>query len=186
MLVVRFMATEEGGAPRTDAPHSHDDIRPMGVEQVQAALDRLQLGIQIVVFGSSTATSKQAAEIVGCQLGQIVKCLGYMINMTTPVLILASGDQSIDERKLAALYGVGRKKARMMTAAQCITVLGYAPGGVPPIAHRTNDLTIILDESLQRFETVYAAGGAANAIFPVTASTLEEVTGGSFADLVKN
>ena len=185
MLAVRCMATEEDGAQRTDGPHSHDDMRVMGVEQVQAALERLQFGIQIVTYDNATATSQQAAENVGCQLGQIVKSLGYMINKTTPVLILASGDQSIDERKLGALFGVGRKKVRMMTAEQCVTLLGYQPGGVPPVAHRTDDLAIIVDETLQRFETVYAAGGAANAIFPVKLSILEEVTGGSFADLAR-
>lgn len=170
----------------TEDPPTRDDMRVMGVKQVQAALDCLQLGIQIVTYDSSTATSRQAAENVGCQLGQIVKSLGYMINKTRPVLILVSGDQSIDERKLGALYGVGRKKVRMMTAEQCITVLGYPPGGVPPVAHRTDDIAICLDETLRRYETVYAAGGAANAIFPVKLSILEEVTGGRYADLVKN
>lgn len=179
------MATEEGGAQQIDDPHSQDDMHQMGVEQVQAALDRLQLGIQIVTYDSSTATSQQAAESVGCQLGQIVKSLGYMIDKTKPVLILASGDQSIDERKLGALFGVGRKKVRMMNGEQCVEFLGYAPGGVPPVAHRTDGLVIILDETLQRFETVYAAGGAANAIFPVKLSMLEEVTGGIFADLTR-
>lgn len=180
------MATEKGGAQRIDDLHSHDDdMRLMGVEQVQAALDSLQLGIQVVTYGSSTATSRQAAENVGCQLGQIVKSLGYMIDKATPVLILASGDQSIDERKLGALFGVGRKKVRMMSGEQCVELLGYTPGGVPPIAHRTDDLTVILDETMRRFETVYAAGGGANAIFPLKMSMLEDVTGGSYADLVK-
>lgn len=180
------MAIEKGGgAERTDDSPSRADMRVMGVAEVQSALDRLQLGIQIVTYDSSTATSLQAAENVGCQLGQIVKSLGYMINKTTPALILASGDQSIDERKLGALFGVGRKKARMMNGEQCVELLGYAPGGVPPIAHRTDDLTIILDETLNRFETVYAAGGAANAIFPVKLVMLEKVTGGRFADVTR-
>ncbi len=174
-----------GGAQRNADGLSRDDLRVMGVEQVQAALDRMQIGIRVVTYDGSTATSQQAAENVGCQLGQIVKSLGYMIKKTTPVLILASGDQSIDERKLGALFGVGRKKVRMMTGEQCITWLGYAPGGVPPVAHRSDDLTILLDETLKRFEIVYAAGGAANAIFPLKLSLLEEVTGGTFADLAR-
>lgn len=161
-------------------------MRAMGVENVQAALDRLQPGIRVIEFESSTATSQQAADSVGCQLGQIVKSLGFMINKTTPVLILASGDQSVDERKLAALFGVGRKKARMMNAEQCIDLLGYAPGGVPPIAHRSDDVSVYLDETLNRFEIVYAAGGAAQAIFPVPIGLLREMTGGSFADLAKD
>lgn len=164
---------------------SETGIGVMGIAQVQAALDLLQLGIKIMEFDSSTATSQQAADNVGCQLGQIVKSLGFMINRSMPVLVLVSGDHTIDERKLAALNGVGRKKVRMMTAEQCLAILGYAPGGVPPIAHRTGGFTVYLDESLRRYETVYAAGGAANAIFPVLLSDLQEVTGGKFADVVR-
>ena len=157
----------------------------MGVEQVQAALDQLPDGIRIIEFDSPTATSQQAADNVGCQLGQIVKSLGFMINGTTPVLVLTSGDQSIDERKLAALFGVGRKKVRMMNAEQCLAVLGYAPGGVPPIAHRSGGISVYLDNSLKRYETVYAAGGGGNAIFPVRLSILQEATRGTFADVVR-
>lgn len=156
-----------------------------GVAQVQAALDQLQLGIKIIEFETSTATSQQAADNVGCELGQIVKSLGFMIDKTTPALVLTCGDRSIDERKLAALYRVGRKKARMMSAEQCLAILGYAPGGVPPIAHRTGGFSVYLDESLKRYETVYAAGGAANTIFPVPLSVLQEVTGGIFAGVVR-
>lgn len=157
----------------------------LGVLQVRAALDQLAPGIKIIEFDSSTATSQQAADRVGCQLGQIVKSLGFLIDKATPVLVLASGDQTIDERKLAALFGVGRKKARMMNAAQCLAILGYAPGGVPPIGHRGGGIAVYLDESLKRYETVYAAGGAANAIFPMRLSRLQEATGGTFADLIK-
>lgn len=160
-------------------------MQAMGVEQVQAALDKLQCGIRIIEFDSPTATSQQAAENVGCELGQIVKSLGFMIDKTRPVLVLTSGDHAVDERKLAALFGVGRKRVRMMNAEQCRAILGYAPGGVPPIALRSDDVPVYLDETLKRFAVVYAAGGAANAIFPVRLPVLQEVTGGSFADIVR-
>ncbi len=160
-------------------------MQVLGVCDVKSALRDLNLDIEIIEFTSSTATSHLAADNIGCDLGQIVKSLGFMINKTTPTLVLTSGDQSIDERKLAALFAVGRKKARMMTAEQCISLLGYPPGGVPPIGHQSGGFLIYLDQSLQRFETVYAAGGAANAIFPIGLKTLQQVTGGVFADLVK-
>lgn len=180
------MAIEQADAAKgPDNLSQAADLGALGVRQVQAALDQLRLGISVIEFESSTATSQQAADNVGCHLGQIVKSLGFMISKTTPVLVLASGDQSIDERKLAALFGVGRKRARMMNAEQCLAVLGYAPGGVPPIAHRGSGFAVYLDETLKRFDTVYAAGGAANAIFPVPLSLLREVTRGIFADLVR-
>ena len=160
-------------------------MQVLGVSNVRQALRSLQLDIEVIEFASSTATSQQAALNIGCKLGQIVKSLGFMINKTTPTLVLTSGDQSIDERKLAALFAVGRKKVRMMTTEQCIALLGYAPGSVPPIGHRSGGFLIYLDQSLQRFETLYAAGGAANAIFPIGLTTLQYVTDGVFADLVK-
>ncbi len=161
-------------------------MRAMGVHDVQAALDRLRLDIEIITFDRSTATSQQAADNVGCELGQIVKSLGYMINKTTPALVLTSGDQTVDDRKLAALYSVGRKRVRMMNAEQCLAILGYRPGGVPPIGHRSSGIDLYLDETLKRFETVYAAGGGASAIFPISLDLLREVTGATFADVVRS
>ena len=160
-------------------------MQAMGVPELRAALDALRLDIEIMEFDSSTATSQQAADNVGCLLGQIVKSLGFMIDKKTPALILTSGDQTIDERKLAALFSVGRKKVRMMNAEQCLAVLGYAPGAVPPIGHRSSGFPVFLDDTLSRFETVYAAGGAANAIIPINLSTLQQITGGTFADVVR-
>lgn len=160
-------------------------MQVFGVAEVRLALREFELDVEVVEFANSTATSQQAADNIGCELGQIVKSLGFMINKTTPVLVLASGDQSVDERKLAALCGVGRKKARMMTPEQCVTQLGYRPGAVPPIGHRSDGVAVYLDRSLQRFEIVYAAGGAANAIFPMPLLTLKRVARGVYADLHK-
>ena len=158
----------------------------MGIAQVQAALDGLGLGARVREFAGSTATSEQAAANVGCELGAIVKSLGYMISKTRPVLALVSGDQSIDERKLARHFGVGRKRARMMSGEQCLAILGYAPGGVPPIAHRSSDILIVIDENLKRYQTVYAAGGASNALFGIKLARLQAISGGEFLDLARS
>ena len=160
-------------------------MQSMGMADVQAALDALGMDIQIIAFDSPTATSQQAADNANCQLGQIVKSLGYMIDKRQPALVLASGDRSVDDRKLAARYAVGRKRVRMMTAAQCLELLGYAPGGVPPIAHRSAGIPVFMDDSLLRFELVYAAGGAANAIFPIAPGILRQITAAEVADLTR-
>ncbi|MBZ0277952.1 MAG: YbaK/EbsC family protein [Anaerolineae bacterium] len=152
--------------------------------EVQAALDALNLDIQIRFFTNSTATSQQAADNVGCELGQIVKSLAFIIS-DAPIIVLASGDQRIDDKKLAALFNVGRKKVKVASPEQCVAIYGYAPGGVPPLAHRTPGLPVYIDDSLQRYEQLYAAGGAHNAIFPITLEQLVRVTGGQFADVAK-
>jgi len=155
-------------------------------EDVKQALADLKLDIEIMVFDDSTATSQMAADNIGCELGQIVKSLGFMINKETPILVLTSGDQTVDDRKLATMFEVGRKKVRMMTAEQCLEILGYAPGGVPPLGHRHNNFEIYIDEMLKRYEIVYAAGGSAQTIFPIRLDALERVTDGIFADVAKD
>jgi len=159
-------------------------MEPLTPEHVQAALDSYNLGIQIRFFDNSTATSQLAADNVGCELGQIAKSLAFIVD-GTPIVVIASGDQRVDDKKLAALYNVGRKKVRAARPEQCIEIYGYAPGGVPPLAYRTPGLTVYLDDSLQRYQQIYAAGGAHNAIFPVTLAQLVQISGGQFADVKK-
>ncbi len=157
-------------------------MQPLTPADVQNALDILNLDIQIQFFDSSTATSQQAADNIGCELGQIVKSLAFMV-VEQPVIVLASGDQRVDDRKLANLYDVGRKKVKVASPEQCVEIVGYAPGGVPPFGHRTPNLPIYIDNSLERYEQVYAAAGAHNAIFPIQLAQLVEATGGTVADV---
>lgn len=152
---------------------------------VQNTLDELNLNIQIQFFDSSTATSEQAAENIGCELGQIAKSIAFMAD-GEPVLIIASGDRRIEEKKLAKLLGISRKRLKIARPEQCIEVYGYAPGGVPPLGHRTPDVPVYIDDSLQRYDLVYAAGGAPNAIFPINLDQLAEATGGVFADVKRD
>jgi prolyl-tRNA editing enzyme YbaK/EbsC (Cys-tRNA(Pro) deacylase) len=159
-------------------------VQPLTAADVQTALDQLNTGISIRFFENTTATSQQAADNVGCELGQIVKSLAFIID-EQPIIVLASGDQRVDDKKLAALYNVGRKKVRTASPEQCIEIYGYAPGGVPPVAHRTPGLPVYIDDSLKRYEQLYAAGGAHNAIFPITLTLLEQITGGQFVDVAK-
>ena len=157
-------------------------MQPLTPEIVQAAL--APLGIAIRYFEQSTATSQMAADNIGCALGQIVKSLCFVAG-AKPVLVLASGDSRIDDKKLAQLLGVARRQVRTATPEECVAIFGYEPGGVPPIAHRTKDVPIYIDSGLQRFDALYAAGGAHNAIFPITLAQLRELTRGTFADLAK-
>src|SRR5687768_4445788 len=159
-------------------------MEPLTPDHVQAALDRFDQGIKIRFFDNSTATSQLAADNLGCELGQIAKSLAFIID-GQPIVVIASGDQRVDDKKLAALYNVGRKKIRPATPEQCIEIYGYAPGGVPPLGYRTAGLPVLLDESLKRYTQIYAAGGASNAIFPVTLEQLEQISGGQFTDVKK-
>jgi len=99
---------------------------------VQAALDALHLGITIHLFPHSTATAPLAAEAIGCEVGQIAKSRCFVVQ-GHPILVIAAGDQRVDDRKLATLLGVTRKAVTFATPDQCVEHFGSAPGSVPPV-----------------------------------------------------
>jgi prolyl-tRNA editing enzyme YbaK/EbsC (Cys-tRNA(Pro) deacylase) len=154
-------------------------------DDVQEALNNFNLGIEIQFFDATTATSQQAADNIGCELGAIAKSMAFMAD-GKPVLVVASGDQRVYSKKLALLLGISRKRVRIATPEQCVEFYGYAPGGVPPVGLHTEGITVYIDDSLQRYETVYAAGGEHNAIFPILLSQLIKITGGQIVDVKRD
>ncbi|HYO88197.1 MAG TPA: YbaK/EbsC family protein, partial [Candidatus Limnocylindrales bacterium] len=129
-------------------------MEPFAPAHVQEALDALVPGTVMMFFETTTATSQQAADNIGCQLGQIVKSLCFVVDVNgtdQPILVLASGDQRVDDRKIAEHYGVGRKRVRIATPDECVSIYGYPPGGVPPVGHRTANLSTFIDTMLGRW-----------------------------------
>ncbi|MBK9748760.1 MAG: YbaK/EbsC family protein [Chloroflexi bacterium] len=160
-------------------------MQPMTPEDVQAVLDRHQFNVQITFFDTTTATSQQAADNIGCDVAQIVKSICFIAG-EQPVIVLTSGAQRVDDRKIAALFGIGRKQVRAAKPEECVDVFGYAPGSVPPFPHRTPGIVVYIDQTLQNYPMLYAAGGAHNAIFPVTLAQLVAVTNGMITDVIKD
>ena len=153
-------------------------------DHVQAVLDSHELGLTVLHFDDHTTTSMDAARVIGCELGQIAKSMCLMVG-GAPALVVASGDRRIAEAKLAKHFGIGRKKIKIATPEQCIAVFGYAPGGVPPVAHRTADIPIIIDSTLSRWERIFAAAGTPHDNFELTFEQLCTITGGTVLDCVK-
>ncbi len=150
-------------------------------EKVQAALDRLGLGIRVMQFDTSTATAEQAAAAAGCELGAIVKSMLFLID-GKPAVVLVAGDRMADQRKLAAHFGVGKKKIRLAEPATVRATTGYDVGGVPPVGHDAS-LPVFIDRSLERFETVWAAAGSSNAVFPIRFAMLKEICSGQVIEI---
>jgi len=158
--------------------------QPRGPEDVQAALDERGLNIQVQIHAESTATSEEAAAAAGCELGQIAKSLCFSV-ADQPILVIAAGDQRVDTRKIAQMHEVGRKKVKMTDAESTIAITGYAPGGVPPLG-LASDIPVYIDATLGRFDLIYGAAGASNAIFPVPFTLLVEATGGQVVDITED
>lgn len=161
-------------------------MQVLSPEHLQQVLDSFNLGLKSVQYNQDTATSELAAAAVGCKIAQIGKSMCFMLKKTDPILVVASGINTVDDRKLSKLLEVGRKKVRMAKPEQCIGIFGYAPGGVPPVGHRTEGIRIFLDKDLQQYERIWVAGGTANINFGLTPDQLAQITGGIWVDVVKS
>ena len=146
--------------------------------RIQAALDALGLGRTVLELSVEARTAQQAAEAVGVGVGQIAKSLVFTVD-GEPVMVVASGVNRVDERKLAALAGGNVRRADADTVRR---VTGYTIGGVPPFGHDT-PLPIWVDEDLLRHTLIYAAAGAPECVFPLSPDDLLRATGGRVADL---
>jgi Cys-tRNA(Pro) deacylase len=150
-------------------------------QRVIDAAQTMGLTIEVIEFDQATRTAEAAAEAIGCSVGQIVKSLCFMAN-GEPVMALVSGDNRLDEKKLAALQNVGRKKVKRANAGQVREATGFAIGGVPPFGH-TNSMTIYIDEDLLQFDVVWAAAGTPHTVFAIPPEQLRDSTNGTIADL---
>lgn len=146
--------------------------------KVQAALGP---GYQVLEFEASTRTSEEAAAAIGCTVAEIAKSLIFKAADGRPVLVIASGANRVDEKKVRALLGqkIERADADFVRAAT-----GYAIGSVPPVAHTTAPI-VLIDRDLQRFPSVWAAGGTPNAVFRITPADLIHLTEARVVDVAK-
>lgn len=150
-------------------------------ERFAKAAKSLGLSLEPRQFEATTRTAEDAARALGCDVGQIVKSLVFLVDGEA-VLALVSGANRLDEKKLAAICGVGRKKVRRADADRVRAVTGYAIGGVPPFGHAQR-LRTLVDEDLRRYDTVWAAAGTSNAVFAIAPEVLARITSGQSAIL---
>ncbi len=148
--------------------------------KIQNYLREQGLDMEVVEFKESTKTAQDAAEVMGCRVDQIVKSIIFRGAASgRGILVITSGKNRVCERKVAALAGEAPGKAN---AAFVREVTGYAIGGVPPMAH-AQELAVFIDEDLMTEETIWAAAGTPNSMFPMTPAVLLRLTGGQVADV---
>lgn len=135
----------------------------------------------VVEFDESTHTAQEAADAIGCQLSQIAKSILFRAASGKPVMIIASGTNRVDEKKVKTLLGEKIERASPDFVKE---MTGFEVGGVPPVAHAT-PCVIYLDEDLKAFATVWAAGGTPNAVFEIGFTQLVEISGATVADIAK-
>jgi len=146
-------------------------------ERVRAFLEAHDLAGGLTEFEQSTKTAAQAAEAMGCELGQIVKSL-VVVADGTPALALVAGDRRGDLDAIAAELGAG--KVRMADADTVRAATGYAIGGVSPF-DLPSELTVLVDDSLTRFDIVFPAAGTPSSMVRMRFAELSGLVGGRMA-----
>lgn len=144
----------------------------MAIEKVREYFKGFGMEDRILEFDVSSATVELAAQAVGCEPERIAKTLSFMLP-EGPILIVAAGDAKVDNRKFKDQF---HTKAKMLTPDEVVELVGHAIGGVCPFGINEG-VTVYLDESLKRFETVFPACGSSNSAIELTIPDLEKYSG---------
>jgi Cys-tRNA(Pro) deacylase len=152
-------------------------------QRVQHALEAKGVDLRVVELPDSTRTAVAAAQAVGCAVGQIVKSLIFRGKKTRqPYLVLVSGANHVDEKKLRRIVGekIGKADADFVRAHT-----GFAIGGVSPVGH-PEPLSTVIDEDLLRYDQLWAAAGTPHAVFALTPADLQQLTAGQVEDVKRD
>lgn len=141
----------------------------MAIERVKAYFAEKGMADRVLEFDVSSATVALAAQALHCEECRIAKTLAFH-GENGVVLIVAAGDGKIDNAKYKAHFG---KKAKMLAFDEAEPLIGHGVGGVCPFAVNEG-VTVYLDNSLRRFETVFPACGSANSAIELTIPELEQ------------
>jgi prolyl-tRNA editing enzyme YbaK/EbsC (Cys-tRNA(Pro) deacylase) len=136
------------------------------------------VGISVKQFPAGTRTALDAANAIGCEVGQIVKSLVF-VAAGKPVVALVSGTNRLDESRLALVAGTPVAKADADTAREAT---GYSIGGVPPFGHAT-DIPVFMDRDLLGHGVVWAAAGRPDSVFEISPHRLLQLSHAEVADL---
>ena len=144
----------------------------MSIEKVREYFIPLGIADRIREFDVSSATVELASQAVGVIPARIAKTLSFKVG-DAPILIVAAGDAKIDNPRYKEQF---HTKAKMLTAEEAVALIGHAVGGVCPFALPEN-VTVYLDESLRRFDTVFPAAGSSNSAVEMTCDELFKYSG---------
>ncbi|MVW79130.1 YbaK/EbsC family protein [Bordetella sp. 02P26C-1] len=152
---------------------------PESAQRIAQLLETLGHEHPIVILPQSGRTSAQAAEGLGCVVGQITKSIIFRrLSDGAPVLVVTSGVNRVDETKVAAIVGdLGKADARFVREKT-----GFAIGGVCPIGHATRPVTL-LDQDLFQYDVLWAAAGHPHAVFRLSPQQLAAMTDAPVADI---
>ena len=151
------------------------------VKRVEKLLKEFSQNQKVISLNSSARTALEAASSLSCEVGAIVKSLLFKTEQNY-TLCLVAGDKKASLNKIKKILNI--KDAFMASADDVKNVTGFTIGGVSPIGH-LNKITILIDNSLERFNFLFAAAGHPNCVFKMSFTDLKKITQGSIEELVE-
>ena len=151
------------------------------VKRVEELLKEFDQKLSVIILDNSARTALEAASSLGCEVGAIVKSLLFKTDNSF-TLFLVSGDKRDPLNKIKKNLII--KDASMASADEVKKITGFTIGGVSPIGH-LNKIPIIIDNSLERFENLYAAAGHPNCVFKIDFTNLQKITKGLVKEITE-
>lgn len=157
-------------------------MEPLNADDLQAFLTAHRIPAEILRLPVPTPTVETAAKAVGAQTKQIVKSILFLVD-DQPVLTITCGTAHVDRRAIADLYAVGKKRIKLASPQSVLSLTGYEVGSMPPFGHRQL-LRSLLDKQVLEMPTVFAGGGAENALLRISPEDILHHTQAWVMDLV--
>jgi|TARA_B100000035_G_C20901338_1_gene509570 Cys-tRNA(Pro) deacylase len=151
------------------------------VKRAEKSLKQFDPNQKVIVLNDTAKTALDAASSLGCEVGAIVKSLLFKTENSF-TLFLISGDKRASLNKIKKVLKI--KDVSMAAAEDVKNITGYTIGGVSPIGH-LNNLSIFIDNSLERFTSLFAAAGHPNCVFEISFSDLQKITNGSIEEITE-
>ena len=144
----------------------------MSIEVVKEFFKQYNKENEIIEHEVSSATVELAADALNVKPARIAKTLSFKNKEgDNAILIVAAGDAKIDNKKFKQVFGY---KSKMLTPEEVLEYVGHAIGGVCPFALKRDDVSVYLDISMKRFDTVFPACGSSNSSIELTCDELEK------------
>ena len=151
------------------------------VKRVEKCLKEFDQTQKVIILDTSARTASDAASSLSCEIGAIVKSLLFKTENNF-ILCLIAGDKKASLNKIKKMLNI--KDVSMSSADDVKNITGFTIGGVSPIGH-LNKIDIFIDNSLKRFNNLYATAGHPNCIFKINFSDLQKISKGSIRELTE-
>ena len=151
------------------------------VKRAEKFLKNFDQSLQVIILENSARTAQDAATALHCNVGAIVKSLLFKTENTF-ILCLVAGDKRCSLNKIKKIKD--KKDISMASPEEVKTQTGYTIGGVSPVGH-LEVIEIIIDNSLERFNELFAAAGHPNCVFKINFKNIQKITNGKVEDIIE-